>query len=221
MLLTSTLESRNSELAKHANAGDLLIISRSQTGNGLVHRLQNVCWAIDDINPDFVFTSSSCALFASLKFQSLHPTHLHTRVCGLRDSYALRIVVCLVDDEDGNSSLPEVNRSAGLGDCALVCAWSLDEAARYIEFFHGCERFIGSSKESYNDDYMTQLHEALSCSHGVHRIDAATLATRFGTFACILRATHKSLLSSPGLGVTKVLRLSETFHTPLQLTSHF
>ena len=218
-------QSRHANLSQPANGTairELLFVSRGQIRNGLMHHFCNVNWVIEDIDPDFVFaSSSSCALFISLKFQSLHPSYLRARVLGLGCSFALRVVVCLVDDEDANISLPGVNRFAGLGDCSLVCAWSHDEAARYIEFFNESERLVEKSNESNNNDYITQLHEALTCLHGIHKIDAATLAARFGTFACILRATHRSLLSSPGLGLTKVVRLFEAFHAPLLIKSHF
>ena len=45
----------------------------------------------------------------------------------------MSVVLCLVDAEDPTKAMGEVNKVAAMGDCSLVCAWSAEEAARYIE----------------------------------------------------------------------------------------
>ena len=83
---------------------------------------------------------NACAVFVSLRYHLLHPKYLATRIASLQRAFRTRAVLCLVDTEDVTKPLGEVNKIAAMGDCALLCAWRPEEAARYVETLKAFEK---------------------------------------------------------------------------------
>ena len=99
---------------------------------------------------DFVLGKRTAALYLSLRYHLLHPQYLRARIAALReatggegggsgDTFQQHIVLCLVDVDDCESALLGINRLVLRCRCTLVLAWSLAEAARYLETFKAYE----------------------------------------------------------------------------------
>ncbi|CAI5519311.1 unnamed protein product [Closterium sp. Naga37s-1] len=113
-----------------------------QRGNPVlahIRNVRNVRWAFGEITPDYLLSPSSCALFLSLRYHLLHPDYLYFRIRELQKSFRLRIVLCHVDVDDVTKPLHDITKTALLNDCTLLCAWSPNECARYLETFKSYE----------------------------------------------------------------------------------
>ena len=196
---------------------NVVLGSRSQNGNPLLRHVRCVRWAFADVLPDFVLGEHACAVFVSLRYHLLHPKYLATRVASLRRAFRTRAVLCLVDTEDAVKPLGEVNKIAAMGDCALLCAWSPEEAARYVETLKAFEKKSPDAiKERRDSDYVSRLAGALTAVRGVNKVDASSLGANFGSLAGIMRAGAGTLAATPGLGPTKTKRLSDALHAPFR-----
>lgn len=110
-----------------------MVVSRRQQGNPVLKHLHNIRWQFGDVTPDFLLGASACALFLSLRFHNLHPDYLHIRIRELQTSFRLRVVLCHLDIEDTARPLGAISKTCTLSRCALICAWSPAECARYLE----------------------------------------------------------------------------------------
>ena len=73
-------------------------------------------------------------------------------------SFRLRVVLCHVDVEDMVKALGEINKTAAVNACALVCAWSAEEVARYLETFKLYEHKTAEGiQERTENDYASRL----------------------------------------------------------------
>lgn len=196
---------------------NVVLVSRSQNGNPLLRHVRCVRWAFADVLPDFVLGENACAVFVSLRYHLLHPKYLATRIASLQRAFRTRAVLCLVDTEDVTKPLGEVNKIAAMGDCALLCAWSPEEAARYVETLKAFEKKSPDAiKERRDSDYVSRLAGALTAVRGVNKVDASSLGANFGSLAGIMRAGAGTLAATPGLGPTKTKRLSDALHAPFR-----
>jgi len=62
------------------------------------------------------------------------------------------------------------------------------------------------------------LSDILTVIKSVNKTDVVTLATNFGNFRNIIKASMEELSLCPGLGETKVRRIHEAFHQPFNAT---
>lgn len=58
--------------------------------------IRSVPWEYSEIVPDYVISSSTCALFLSVRYYNLHPDYIHERLKELKNLYSLRILLVLV-----------------------------------------------------------------------------------------------------------------------------
>jgi DNA excision repair protein ERCC-1 len=194
-------------------------VSRRQEGNALLKHLRNVRWQYADIVPDYQMGAQHAALFLSLRYHLLKPAYIHGRIKELQRAFRLRLLLCHVDVEDVVAPLAALNRIALTNECTLICAWSPEECARYLETYKAYEAkpadlIQGRSEE----DYLSKLNAALTSVRGVNRTDVLTLAGAFRSAAGVFRADAAALAALPGIGPTKVRRLAETFHEPFRKT---
>lgn len=205
----------------HARVGshdpNCVLVSRSQDGNPVLRHIRNVRWKFADVIPDFVLGVNSCAVFISLRYHLLHPQYLPTRILELQRKFRLCVVLCLVDAEDVVKPMGEVNKIAAMGDCTLLCAWSSEEAARYVETLKAYEHKSPEAiREKTDADYVSRLTGALTSVRGVNKVDAATLGANFGSLAALMRASAAEMAASPGIGPAKVKRLRDALHVPFR-----
>ncbi|CAI5983203.1 unnamed protein product [Closterium sp. NIES-65] len=198
-------ERGNPVLAHIRNRGNPVLTHIRNRGNPVLTHIRNVRWAFGEITPDYLLSPSSCALFLSLRYHLLHPDYLYFRIRELQKSFRLRIVLCHVDVDDVTKPLHDITKTALLNDCTLLCAWSPNECARYLETLKSYENKPANGiQERVDSDYISRLTSALTSIRHVNKTDALTLGTNFGTLANIMGASMDELSRCPGIGEKKV-----------------
>lgn len=194
-----------------------MVVSRRQQGNPVLKHLKHVRWQFGDIVPDYLLGASSCALFLSLRFHALHPDYLSQRIRELQMAFRLRIVLCHLDTEDPARPLHAIMKACSAARCALVCAWSPQECARYLETFKAYEhRPADAILGRIERDYHARLSAALTSVRGVNRSDVISMGTTLGSLSAVLRAPRDALEGCAGIGPTKARRLFAAFHEPFR-----
>ena len=193
-----------------------VLVSSNQRGNAALRFISNVYWSLATVVPDFVISASTCVIYISARFHVLHPDYLRCRILELRHNQYLCVVICIIDLEDATKALREINKISNVTACALVCTWSPEESARYVELLKANEgvspSFIQGNQEN---DFISKVHRALTGLRDVNKIDAVTLCDNFGTLATIIRKTRTLNLMSPGVGPTKLRQVFDALHRPL------
>eukprot|EP00887_Chlorella_sp_A99_P005759 scaffold1.g5759.t1 len=183
----------------------------------VLKHIRNVRWQFGDIVPDYLLGRDAACLFLSLRFHMLKPEYIHHRIRELQRSFRLRVILCHVDTEDAVEPLAQVTRAAIGNDCTLVCGWSNQECARYLETFKSYENKPAEViQKDVGHDYVSRVTAALTTIRGVNKTDVKTLGDRFGSVAGILSASAADLQACPGIGPTKARRLYEAFHEPFR-----
>lgn len=170
--------------------------------------------------PDYVMGGQACALYLSIKYHLLHPEYILTRMRQLGSKFNLSIVLCLVDVEGSTQPLEELMLLCTNMGFTLICAWSLAEAARYLETYKAYEnkgaKIIKEQVQSGNP--YAVLSDCLTAVRGVNKTDVLTLSSTFGSLKNIIDCSMEELSLCPGLGPRKVKNLYETFHAPFDPT---
>nr|GLL35519.1 DNA excision repair protein ERCC-1 [Ipomoea trifida] len=194
-----------------------ILVSHRQKGNPVLKHIRNARWVFADVVSDYLLGQNACALYLSLRYHLLHPDYLYFRIRELQKNFRLRVVLCHVDVEDVVKPLLEVTRTALLHDCTLLCAWSLEECARYLETIKVYENKPADLIQGQMDtDYLSRLNHALTSIRHVNKTDVVTLGSTFGSLSNIMDASMEDLARCPGIGERKVKRLYDTFHEPFQ-----
>ncbi|DBA74246.1 hypothetical protein WJX77_006298 [Trebouxia sp. C0004] len=194
-----------------------IFVSKRQEGNPVLKHIRNVRWQFADIIPDYQLGQNACAVFLSLRFHLLKPEYVHHRIKELQRSFRLRLLICHIDVEDVVEPLAQVIKAALLNEVTLICGWSPEECARYLETYKSYETKPADAIQGRTDeDYISRLNSALTTVRGVNKTDVLTLGATFKTVTSIMQASMEQLATCPGLGPTKVKRLHETFHEPFR-----
>uniref|UniRef100_A0A8C6B0F7 ERCC excision repair 1, endonuclease non-catalytic subunit n=1 Tax=Monodon monoceros TaxID=40151 RepID=A0A8C6B0F7_MONMO len=168
-----------------------IIVSPRQRGNPVLRFVRNVPWEFGDVLPDYVLGQSTCALFLSLRYHSLHPDYIHGRLQSLGKSFALRVLLVQVDVKDPQQALKELAKMCILADCTLILAWSPEEAGRYLETYKAYEQKPADLlMEKLEQDFVSRSLEQL------------------------IAASREDLALCPGLGPQKARRLFDVLHEP-------
>lgn len=192
----------------------VLSISTKQRGNGVLNFIRNVPTKYEKIVPDFIMNPTSCALFLSCKYHSLHPPYIHRRIAELKTDFKLRVLLVLVDVDDNMATLLFLNKLAVQKDMTLMLAWSEEEAARYLESYKALENNDASIiQRKEKDNFVDQAAEFLSAP-GVNKTDSASLLTHFTSIKAIAASSMLDLGLVNGLGPVKVKRLHDALHKP-------
>lgn len=192
-----------------------IVVSPRQRGNPLLKHVRNIPWEFGEIVPDYLLGETCCALFLSLRYHNLNPEYIHTRLRSLGQSYALRVLLLLVDVKDPHYTLKELAKICILSDCTLVLSWSPEEAARYLETYKCYEQKPSDAlKEKMESDFMSRITDCLTTVKSVNKTDSCTLLTTFGTLADLANASREDLSLCPGLGPQKAKRLFDALHEP-------
>lgn len=194
-----------------------IFVNKRQEGNPVLKHIRNVRWQFADIVPDYQMGQNACAVFLSLRFHLLKPDYVHHRIKELQRSFRLRLLVCHIDVEDVVEPLAQVIKAALLNEVTLICGWSPQECARYLETYKSYETKPADAIQGRTDeDYLSRLNSALTTVRGVNKTDVLTLGATFKTATSIMKASMEELAACPGLGPTKVKRLHDTFHEPFR-----
>ncbi|KAI8468891.1 MAG: hypothetical protein J3K34DRAFT_386077 [Monoraphidium minutum] len=198
-------------------AGAALLVSPRQQGNPLLKHVRMVRWQYKDITADYQMGQDAAAVFLSLRYHLLHPGYVLPRLKAASRSFRLLVLLVHVDGEDAAKPLRELARLAVGLDATLVCAFSNEECARYLELFKAYEQKPASAIQGRTDtDYVGRLTSALTSVRGVNRNDAYTIGSTFGTLADAFRAPAAAFARCPGLGPVKARRLHDAFSQPFR-----
>ena len=193
-------------------------VNERQRGNGLLRHLRHVRWGYAaELVPDYQVGQAACALYLSLRYHLLKPEYIGFRARQLHGAFRLRVLLCLVDVDDPVRPLGEVTKLAVRENFTLLCAWSHEEAARYLETLKAYEHKPADAlRERVAADYLSRLTAALTQVRGVNKTDVLTLSSKFSTLGDAFQASAEDLAVCRGLGPTKVRRLHDAFHKPFQ-----
>ncbi|XP_064640077.1 DNA excision repair protein ERCC-1-like isoform X2 [Lineus longissimus] len=192
-----------------------IMINPRQKGNPIIKFIRNQPWQYGDCVPDYVLGRSTCALFLSLRYHSLHPDYIHGRMKDLGKSFDLRILLVQVDVQDPHHALKELAKICILSDCTLMLAWSAEEAGRYLETYKAYESKPPELlMERTDQNYQARITECLTTVKSVNKTNVITLLDAFKSFENISKSTVDDLSICPGFGPQKARRLHEVFRTP-------
>ncbi|KAJ3158881.1 ssDNA endonuclease and repair protein rad10 [Geranomyces michiganensis] len=201
-----------------SRTGNSIIVNSCQRGNGILKYIRNVPWEYGPIVPDYQIGETACALFLSLKYHRLHPDYVYTRIKQLGQSFLVRVLLCVVDIDDHQSSIRDLTRIAVYNNFTIILAWSAEEAGRYLETFKAYEHKPPDIlKERVDPDYLAKLTDAITQIKSINKTDVITLASAFGSLKNIIAASPDDLEQCPGFGKEKVRRLHEAFNEPFLL----
>ena len=168
--------------------------------------------------PDYIFGSTACALFLSLRYHNLYPEYIYRRLAALGRDFRLRVLLVLVDVSDNAAVLRQLNHTCVSHDCTLILAWSEEEAARYLETYKALDgkdaSAIQKSKDGANGNLADQFTDFVTVCKGVNKTDAASVLTQFGSVRSVLAASADELGLISGMGTVKVKRLHDALHKP-------
>lgn len=152
---------------------NIISVNQRQKGNPLLKHVHNVRWQfVENIIPDYILGQTIAALFLSLRFHLLKPEYIYSRMKELGKAYRMRVLLVLVDTEDATEPLAQVTRAAMGNDFTLLCGFSVQECARYLETL---KRFVFLNPGSI----LLPLHQ-----HVLHLVDVIS-------FTC--KNMHKTL----------------------------
>lgn len=196
-----------------------LLVSPIQQRNPLMKHIRSVPWQLGEIEADFVMGRTSCALFLSIKYHSLHPKYVHERIKQLGRLYELRVLLVLVDMLQCTRLLQELAKLALTADLTMIVTWSNEEAAKYLETFKAYEnKSPDLIMERSDGDVSQRVIESLTTVKKINKTDAATLMSTFKSLEEVMRASKEDLVLCPGLGEQKAQQLHKLFNEPFILT---
>jgi DNA excision repair protein ERCC-1 len=172
--------------------------------------------------PDYIMSTTRCALFLSIKYHQLFPNYIHRRLGELKTDFTLRILLVLVDtapaQDNANNALLFLNTLAVTHNLTLILAWTEQEAARYLETFKaldGKDASLIQKRSSTDDHFVDQVADYLTACKPVNKTDSQQLLAHFSSIRALAGAASPDELAlCPGLGPTKVQRLWDAFHKP-------
>ncbi|RQM21864.1 hypothetical protein B5M09_001189 [Aphanomyces astaci] len=206
------------QLVKNVTGTMVVLVHPSQSGNPMLHHMQNVLPEVNaDITADYMMGDTCAAYFISVRYHMLHPHYLKNKLARAT-RVKVQVLVCHVDVSDSESALKEIN-------CEAL------KAARYIETLKAYEnKSAALIKEKVEGDFNSQLIDVLTTVRSVNKTDGMcdtasatlpltpclvlTLSGSFGSLRRIMNATEEELALCPGIGGKKVQQLLEAFNQP-------
>jgi len=174
-----------------------------------------VPWRFGEIEPDFIVGAAAAVLYISVQYHLLNPGYLRARLLALSDKFRVRILLVHVDVDDSQSALHKLTQLAFAEKWSLVCGWSREEVARYIETFKLYEnRSADLIQGRTDDDYTSKLTSCLTAVRLVNKTDVTTLASTFGTLRAIMTAPAHEIKLCPGIGQQKAAQLAGVLQEP-------
>mmetsp|Transcript_7670 Transcript_7670/g.11560 ORF Transcript_7670/g.11560 Transcript_7670/m.11560 type:complete len:298 (+) Transcript_7670:73-966(+) len=198
-------------------SAEIIVNESRQKGNPLLKEIRHVKVVyMKDIVPDFIVGASACVMFISVRFHMLKPEFLSRRLAELKTvQFRLRVLLCLVDNDDHREAMHAINLAAIRSECTLILAHSSREAARFLECFKAYEHNNGAAiKEKIDKDHISKLTDILTTIKPLNKTDVVTLARTFGSFRNIVNAPQSQLQECPGLGDKKLSNLREVLDQP-------
>lgn len=193
----------------------VLYVSTKQRGNNVLKYIRNVPFAFSKMVPDYIMSTTTCALFLSVKYHQLYNNYIRKRIGELKTLFRLRILLVLVDVDDNAVSLAELNNLAVTSNMTLILAWSEQEAARYLETYKALDGKDASNiQKRESNNFQDRNADFMTACKPVNKTDASNLLNHFSTIKAVAAASQDELALCEGLGQVKVKRLYEALHKP-------
>uniref|UniRef100_A0A1I7YT10 HHH_2 domain-containing protein n=1 Tax=Steinernema glaseri TaxID=37863 RepID=A0A1I7YT10_9BILA len=209
----------------------LLVNRRRQNGNPVLKYIRKVPYEyVPDIKADFEAGAGCGIFYLAMKFHKLHPSYLETRFTEA-GNYPINILLVYVNVEEPRFLLKDLNLFCYRTGWTLVLAYSVEEAAEYIENIKFAEnkttvsalqeshkrqmqKEAGPSKMDSRKELMQSALAFLSSIRSVNSTDAQRLIATFGSIQNIAKASADDLAMCPGLGPVKAQNIHNFFRTP-------
>lgn len=200
-----------------------IIVNKRHAGNDVVKHFKKCAFTVSaDIEPDFVLGRNACALYLSMRFHAINPNYIYDRITALGKDYDLRLLLVIVDHIEYESFLKELSKLCIRCNLTLMLAWSVEDAAVYLERYKlsenaPAESIMGTSTNPDYEDALDQyMVDALAECKTVNRTDAATIIGLFDNFERICRASPQELALCPGVGTQKTTKLHNLLHRKIK-----
>ena len=192
-----------------------IVVNMVQKDNPVLKNIRNIPYEFGEIVADFLVGQATCVLYLSIQYHGMHPSYLHDRVRALGRLYRLRVLLVLVDMKDNQDSLQDLAKFCVTYNLTMILAWSIDEAARYLETFKSYEhKSADQLQERPSNDYMAQLTAVLTAIKSVNKTDVVTLASTFGCLSDLSSANMDDVRLCPGIGDRKAERIFSILDEP-------
>ena len=203
-----------------------ILVNVKQKANPLLRHLKNVeCKFVENIEADYVFGRSACALFLSLKYHNLYPNYIYDKMRAVGEGYRLKVLILMVDISEPRAPLRELTKFAMHADATLMVCWSFEEAARYVEtykLFRNKTPQILMEKQAANsrgtEGAFECVAEALASVRRINKTDAVSLISTFESLEKLVSASSEAVSVCPGLGPHKAEQLAALFRRPFVRT---
>ncbi len=170
---------------------------------------------VQGLVPDFSVGSGRCVLFLALRYHATQPGYLVNRMRTLDRGFKHRILLVLMDMQDSAEFMLQITRLCVQHDFTMLCAFTMPEAARYLETLQAYEfKPPDALQERLETTYLPRAQEALTTVRSLNKTDVVSLLSHFGSVADIFRASQADFMGVPGMGDLKSRRLFEATHLP-------
>ena len=202
---------------KDSKMTNVILVHSRQRKNPVLSHIKYVKKEFHDNLPaDYVVGAAVGILWLSVKYHLLHPNYIRRRFAELRGHYQLSILLLMVDEDRPATTIEKLTLLCVKESITMVCCWSNEEGARYLETFKVYEKKSAKMiQANLEGNYASQLNEFLTSIRSVTKRDVLTLITTFGTLKNIMSCSMLQLSLCPGLGPTKCQNIYEAFNGPL------
>lgn len=201
-----------------------ILVNPNQEHNPCLKLITNQPWEYADLQQqtmlvDYRLGRSCGLLFLSVKCHRLHPNYIYERFRAIpKDRFRLQIILLLLDDPNNwsraDKTVREITRAGLLMGWTVVVAWSVDEAARWIESLHSRQhRTTSVIRERPSGN----LEESVLIECGVNKSDARRMVDYAGgslSKVCLL--TPEDLSKIRGFGEKKISAFLDALDAPFK-----
>lgn len=122
----------------------LIQVHPRQQGNPLLKLVRHFKWTFVESHVGDYSTGSTGIVYLELGYHRLHPNYATARLHEVGQLYRVRVLLVHVNEQNSDASsiqgvILELNKLCFSLDFTLVLAFSLHEAARYIETYKHCD----------------------------------------------------------------------------------
>jgi len=206
---------------KELGSGRKVIVNPDQKKNPLLDYIKTVPWQFASSSQclvmDFITSETSCCLYLSLRYHAQHDNYIYERIKRLKQvsGFQNRFLLCFVDHLQPDKYILALTRLCEVSDLVLLLAFSLEEAANYLETFKTYEgKSADLIKEKLQSNVNLQVLDALQSIRKVNSTDSQTLMSNFGTIAGVADASQKDLAFCFGIGAQKARYIYDIFRQP-------
>jgi DNA excision repair protein ERCC-1 len=203
------------------NGSIVLHVRKSQNGNPLLAHLHKakVEWKEnDELYADYVAKSTGI-LFLQVSVHRRTPQYIRAQMHRMRNMFKLRVLLLHYNEQEtevGCSAaniLEELNALCLVSDFSLVVAMTVQECARYLEYFLEFEGTTAASiKGHYEKEFMPRVTQMLTMARKVSKTDAKTLMNDFTNLKNVVTSSPEELSICQGVGALKAKRMAAVFN---------